>query len=79
MVQVNKLRKTIGRLQVKVSLSIHSSPPWGWGGEGSETEPEEVERTRNRPKLIKMAEEYESWVYHLLCGSLRTSGIMWRL
>lgn len=35
MVEVNKLRKTIGRLQVKVALSIHSHPPvavggWGW-------------------------------------------------
>lgn len=29
MVQVNKLRKTIGRLQVKVAQSIHSSPPGG--------------------------------------------------
>lgn len=34
MVQVNKLRKTIGRLQVKVALSIHSRPPEGLGGGG---------------------------------------------
>lgn len=34
MVQVNKLRKTIGRLQVKVAQSIHSRPPsrCGWRG-----------------------------------------------
>lgn len=80
MVQVNRLRKTIGRLQVKVALSFHSHPPGGGGkGQGAGTEPEEMERTKNRLKVIDMAEEYESWVYHLLCGSLRTCGVMWGL
>lgn len=79
MVQVNRLRKAIGRLQVKVALSFHSPPPGGGGKGQGAGQPEEMERTRNRPKVIDMAEEYESWVYHLLCGSLRTSGVMWGL
>lgn len=83
MVQVNKLRKTIGRLHVKVALNVYAH-----GGDGVAVEGGRARRggrDKYRPKVIDLAGEYEPWVYQLLCDfgqvaypsrSLRASGVV---
>jgi hypothetical protein len=67
MVHVNKLRKTIGRLEVKVALSIPSHHPSGVGQKQERGQGESIlPRFTWSPWAAGLA-EFESQLYCFIC------------